>query len=319
MEAEPGNEARVGEEVVGLLDVAIDEHVLPRDQHPVEDEDCVVLVQTAGQRVVERTAHHLGNHLVGGPADQLHPGRAHRDRAHDRELLALHRHRPVVGDEVVVGQRRSGRDDLGAADDDPGVALLLDVHENVADVLQRTVAVDGRVDDRVVPVQDALLGLAVPAPGVVLVGLIEVGVGAQCGQERRLVVGAAPQPPIAQTGPLGDRLQIADAVLGAARVAEEPMGAPAAAGVGLGRDHVAGGGIVQSVVQPCDRPGGVTERRVRRDVLDPLAVDVHLPAVAQALQILVARQWTGLGRCGVRHLSYRSSIAMWPILRRREP
>ena len=305
-----GMKPGVGEEVVGLLDVAVDEHVLPRHQHPVEDEDRVVLVQPAGERIVERAAHHLGNHLVGGPADQLHPRRAHRDRAHDRELLALHRHRPVVGDEVVVGERRSGRDDLGAADDDPVVALLLDVHEHVADVLQRPVAVDGRVDDRVVPVQDPLLGLAVPAPGVVLVGLIEVGVGAQRGQERRLVVGAAPQPPIAQTGPLGDRLQVADAVLGAARVAEELVGAPAAAGVGLGGDHVAGRGIVQRVVQPRDRPGGVTERRVRRDVLDPLAVDVHLPAVAQALQILLARQRPGLGLRRVRHLGNRSSIAV---------
>ena len=319
MEAEPRDEPGMREEVVGLLDVAVDEHVLPRHQHLVEDEDRVVLVQPAGERVVERAAHHLGNHLVGRPADQLHPGRAHRDRAHDRELPTLHRHRPVVGDEVVVSERRSGGDDLGAADDDPVVALLLDVHEHVADVLQRPVAVDRRVDDRVVPVQDALLGLAVPAPSVLLVGLVEVGVGAERGQERRLVVGAAPEPPVAQAGPLGDRLQVADAVLGAARVAEELVGAPAAPGVGLGGDHIAGCRVVQRVVQPRDRAGRVTERGMRGDVLDPLAVHVHLPAVTQALQVLLARQWPGLGLRRVGHLGNRSSVAVGPIRRRRQP
>ena len=77
VEAEAGNEAGVGEEVVRLLDVAVDEHVLPRHEHAVEDEDRVVLVEPAGQRIVERAAHHLGRHLIGRAADQLHPRRVH--------------------------------------------------------------------------------------------------------------------------------------------------------------------------------------------------------------------------------------------------
>ena len=36
------------------LDVAVHEHVLPRDERVVEDEDGVVLVETAGQGIVER-------------------------------------------------------------------------------------------------------------------------------------------------------------------------------------------------------------------------------------------------------------------------
>ena len=40
-----GMKPSVGKEVVGLLHVAVDEHVLPRHQHAVEDEDRVVLVE----------------------------------------------------------------------------------------------------------------------------------------------------------------------------------------------------------------------------------------------------------------------------------
>jgi hypothetical protein len=56
-------EARAVRELVGRLD-AVGEHVLPRDQHAVHDQDRVVLVQAAGQRVVERAAHHSRGHLV---------------------------------------------------------------------------------------------------------------------------------------------------------------------------------------------------------------------------------------------------------------
>ena len=50
---------------------------------------------------------------------------------------------------------------------------------------------------------------------VVLVGLVVVGVGAERREERRLVVGAAAEPAVGQPRPLRDRLEIADAVLGA--------------------------------------------------------------------------------------------------------
>ena len=44
------------------------------------------------------------------------------------------------------------------------------------------------------------------------------------------------------------------------------------------------------------RARGVAERRVRGDVVDPLAVDIDLAAVAQALEIFAARErpvWRG--------------------------
>ena len=46
--------------------------------------------------------------------------------------------------------------------------------------------------------------------------------------------------------------------------------------------------VVQRVVEPRQHPGRVAKGRVRRDVLDPLAVDPDLAAVAQALEELLA-------------------------------
>jgi hypothetical protein len=112
---------------------------------------------------------------------------------------------------------RAGRHHLGAADDQPVVGLLLDVHEDVFHLVERLVAVDRRVDDGVVPVQDLLLRLAVPAPRVVLERLVEVGVGAERAEERGLVVGAAAHPAVGHPRPLGDRVAVGDEVLDAVR------------------------------------------------------------------------------------------------------
>ena len=53
------------------LEVAVDQEVLPRDQRVLEDEHGVVLVEAAGERVVERAADGRGRELVRRPADQL--------------------------------------------------------------------------------------------------------------------------------------------------------------------------------------------------------------------------------------------------------
>jgi len=45
---------------------------------------------------------------------------------------------------------------------------------------------------------------------------------------------------------------------------------------------------VQRVVEQRDRGRGIAKRRVRGDVLDPLAVDVDFAAVAQRFQIFGA-------------------------------
>ncbi len=93
-----------------------------------------------------------------------------------------------MGDEGVVGEHRAGRDHLGPGDDQPGIGLLLDMADDVADFVRGTIAIDGRMDDGVVDEGNALLAVPVPALGVLLIRIIEVGIGAERRQERGLVV-----------------------------------------------------------------------------------------------------------------------------------
>src|SRR5690349_20914819 len=64
-------EARLREEDLELLKIAMKQHVLPRDQDLVENENRVVFVEARGQRIVERRAHDTCRHLVRRPAEQL--------------------------------------------------------------------------------------------------------------------------------------------------------------------------------------------------------------------------------------------------------
>jgi hypothetical protein len=58
----------------------------------------------------------------------------------------------------------------------------------------------------------------------------------------------------------------------------------------IGDKNYYGREFVQRVVQPRGHPDRVSERRMGRDVGDPVAVDIDLPAVAQCLDIFVAGQ-----------------------------
>ncbi|MCY1238434.1 hypothetical protein D9M72_511720 [compost metagenome] len=91
-------------------------------------------------------------------------------------------------DEIVVGDRGPGGNDLGTGDDQARAGFLLDLHEHIADLVRREVPVHRRVDDCVVPVQDLLLRFLVPALGVLLERIVEVRVAAQGAQERGLVI-----------------------------------------------------------------------------------------------------------------------------------
>ena len=83
----------------------------------------------------------------------------------------------------------------------------------------------------------------------------------------------------------------------------------AVAGIGRHQQLVLVLGVVQRIVEPRDHARGVAEGRMRGDVLDALAVDVDLAAVAQRLQKLLAvhrRRGSdvadGLRLLGKRHL-----------------
>src|ERR1700726_4161170 len=100
-----------------------------------------------------------------------------------------------MGDEVHLANRRARGDDLRAADDEAVIAFFLNVDKYVGDFVRRTVSIDRRMDYRMIPVQNLFLRLAIPAPGIVLKGSVEVGIGGERSQEGRLVVRAASHPP----------------------------------------------------------------------------------------------------------------------------
>ncbi len=153
---------------------------------------------------------------------------------------------------------------------------------------RRDVAVDRRVDDRMVDIGHPLLAVAVPAPRVLLVGGVEIGIGPERGEKGRLVVGRAAEPAPGQPRPGGDRVAPGDQLLGGARRDEIAMGE--AAPFGRAGQHPLPFPVVfvQRVIEAGDHPRGVAEGRVLGDVLDALAVDPDLPAVVEAVEKFLA-------------------------------
>ena len=194
----------------------------------------------------------------------------------------------MVRDEGVVGQHRSGRHHLGARHDDAGVGLLLHVAADVAHLVRRPVAIDRRMDDGVIDEGHALLAELVPAPRILLVRIVEVGVGAERSQERRLVVGRAAHPAVGELRPFRDGVASGDRLLERFRRLEEGMRHAAVAGVGRQQDLVLALGIVQRVVEPRHHLRSVAEGLVLGDVLHPLAVDVDLAVVGERGEIIGA-------------------------------
>ena len=74
----------------------------------------------------------------------------------------------------------------GLLDDQPGVGLLLDVDVHVGDLVGRPVAIDRRLDERVVQEQYALMRVAVPAPRVVLIGRVELALAPKVARKAAL-------------------------------------------------------------------------------------------------------------------------------------
>ena len=157
------------------------------------------------------------------------------------------------------------------------VSLSLDVHADVGDLVRRAVAVDRRMDDRVVDVGDALLAVAVPALRVLGVG-VERGIRTERAQERRLVVRRAPEPAVGEPLPRGDRVATGNGLRGVLRRSKVGVSFAAAR---VGRNEVLRAllGVVKRIVETGEHAGRVTERRMLARLLHALAVDVDLSAV----------------------------------------
>ena len=95
-------------------------------------------------------------------------------------------------DKGEMRQRRAGGNDFGASNPDPGVGLLRDMRINVNGAARSAgshVTVDRRLDDRMVDERHPLLAEAVPAPRILLIRIVKLGIGAERGEKRRLVIG----------------------------------------------------------------------------------------------------------------------------------
>src|SRR5437899_12026975 len=68
------------------------------------------------------------------------------------------------------------------------------------------------------------------------------------------------------------------------------MRVAARAGIGRARQLCLRGRIVERVVEPRQHAGGIAKGWMRRDVVDALAVDPDLAAVAETLEELLARE-----------------------------
>jgi hypothetical protein len=108
-------------------------------------------------------------------------------------------------DEREVGEDGPGRDDLRTGNDKPRVGFFLDVHTDIRDFVRRTIAIDRRMNDGVIDERDAFLAEAVPAPRVLLIRRVEVGVCPERREKRCLVVGRPADPAVGQPRPFGDR------------------------------------------------------------------------------------------------------------------
>ena len=90
-----------------------------------------------------------------------------------------------------------------------------------------------------------------------------------------------------------------------------------AAGAGIGRrgQHVLGLGIVQRVIEQGDGGNRIAEGRMRRDIFDPVAVDVDFAPVAQGLEELSPgeRAFLAFENCfgGLRHGAIRNPVHGW--------
>src|SRR5208282_1525429 len=116
MQAKPRNETSLGKEIVSCLHISVDKHVFPRDECSVQNENRIVLVQPAGERVIKRTSYDVGREFIGPAANEFQPRRVAGNGKYNGKLFGLQRNRSVMGNKSVVRERRSGSHDFRAAD-----------------------------------------------------------------------------------------------------------------------------------------------------------------------------------------------------------
>ncbi len=256
------------------LGVPVEQHVLPRYQHIIEDDERVDLVEPVGQGIVVPR----GAARKSRAADELEPGRAE---------VANEAHRVVgIGGITPIGDRRLGKGLVGvggggfifrAAYDDAGIRFLHDVQQHVGIlVLRRFRAVAFGIG-----IGGDVKRIGVENPEDMIADVL-----------RELRVDLVEHIlPVEQRPHLADRL-VADACHHAADVFEHRVGGPALVppillaqgklvvdrmnlAVFLIGHQVARGRFMLQVVDAGPDIDQRLERRVHGDVLYPLAIDVN--------------------------------------------
>jgi hypothetical protein len=64
MHGEARNEPAPREEIIGLLEIAVDEDILPWNQNLFENQDRVIFIEAARQRIIERRSRNRGIQLI---------------------------------------------------------------------------------------------------------------------------------------------------------------------------------------------------------------------------------------------------------------
>ncbi len=268
------------------LHALVDEHVLPRHQHVVEDHGGVHLVEARGERVVVDAG---GERGVRPSREQPEPRGAHRHHQRDRVVLVPRDERGDIAHEEPIGHRHRRGDGVGAADHDARVGLPH--HPGVEERLRVPVGRRDPVDlgrhDRVGHVEILVARPGVEANDVVpelpAPAVEELPPAREGGEHRGDVIGGAAHQPVRALGPEAVHRAPAPQVLGRAR--DQPHRAdPAAA-----RRIEAGGdlrGLAGGLVALRDAPDGLGEGRMAGDVGDALAVEEDGAPVAQAGEVV---------------------------------
>lgn len=194
-----------------------------------------------------------------------------------------------MGDEGVVRQHRAGRHDLGARHHDAGIGFPLHMAANIANLIGRPIAIDRRMNDGVVDVRHTLLAELVPTARILLIGLIELGVGTQGGEEGGLVVGCAAHPAVRDPRPLRDGIAPGEQIGRRPGSAEISVGHATVAGIRRQQNPLAARGIVERIVKACHHAGGVAERRMNGHIGNALAIQENLAAIPERCEIFLPR------------------------------
>jgi hypothetical protein len=316
-----------GAHLLGRDGVAVEEHVLPGDEHVVQHHQRLDLVEARGEGGVLRPAARGEGHA----ADVLHARRAHlHDAADGVDALLLVGPGADGGLEIgLVGIGR-GRLELGAADDDAGIRLLHDADHHVRVALLRRA-------------RAVALGVGVGGDVEEIEILHALDVVVDIGGKARVDLGEDVAS-VLQRPHLADRL-VAEAGGDAADILHQQVDAGPFAvpvllrggwlledGVALATLHIGEGVLVGRLVGEVVHAGlhvhDGLEGGVGGDVLHALALDPDLAAVADALAVLVAganhgrellcpdlAQGTSIGEIWFSGLWHRKIRFSWPISR----